>query len=85
MFDGKPVLLGTLLFIDSPFWLLCILTEPLAAAVLHQEGIETDDVHHEISLYADDILLYLQVLSSTLPKIIKLNVKQNKKNVITDG
>lgn len=55
--------------------LFTIFTEPLAAAV-HQKinitGIQTENMHHKISLYADNILLYLQNPSYSLPETICL-------------
>lgn len=55
--------------------LLTIFIEPLAAAI-HQntliKGIRTENVHHKISLYADDILLFLQDPLISLQETIKV-------------
>lgn len=55
--------------------LFAIFIEPLAAAIrqtINITGIQTENTHHKISLYADDILLYLQNPSSSLPDTIRL-------------
>lgn len=52
-----------------------IFIEPLAAAIRknkHIQGIQTSDTHHKISLYADNILLYLQNPLSSLKKTMRL-------------
>lgn len=55
--------------------LFTIFIEPLAAAIRQNsyiKGIQTLNMHHKISLYADDILLYLQDPPSSLQETIKL-------------
>lgn len=38
----------------------------------HIKGIQTLNIHHKISLYADDILLYLHHSSHSLPEAVKV-------------
>ncbi len=57
-----------------PF-LFTIFIEPLAAAIRQNNnitGIQTPNAHHKISLYANDILLFLENPHSSLPETIKL-------------
>ncbi len=55
--------------------LFAIFIEPLAVAIRQNhniQGICVSNYHHKISLYADDILLYLQSTSNSLQEVIKL-------------
>lgn len=52
-----------------------IFIEPLAAAIcqnIYTEGIKTPKTHHQISLYADDILLFRQNPHSSLKDTLQL-------------
>lgn len=58
----------------SPY-LFTIFIEPLAAAIRQNtliKGIQTPNLHHKISLYADDILLFLQDPPTSVQETIKL-------------
>lgn len=64
----------------SPF-LFTIFIEPLAAAIRQNTniiGIQTPTAHHKISLYADDILLFLQNPHTSLQETIKLIKEYSK-------
>uniref|UniRef100_A0A672F570 Reverse transcriptase domain-containing protein n=1 Tax=Salarias fasciatus TaxID=181472 RepID=A0A672F570_SALFA len=55
--------------------LFTIFIEPLAAAIRQNPlitGIQTPNMHHKISLYADDILLFIQNPQSSLSEVIKV-------------
>ncbi|KAF7642911.1 hypothetical protein LDENG_00248450 [Lucifuga dentata] len=55
--------------------LFAIFIEPLAVAIrqnINIKGIKSSISEHKINLYADDILLYLQVPSQSLQKVFKL-------------
>ena len=63
--QGCP--LSPLLFVMS--------IEPLAIAILNHPGIKGVDIsgqEHHISLFADDILLYLADLKNTMPTLINM-------------
>ncbi|KAJ0032063.1 hypothetical protein NQD34_002144 [Periophthalmus magnuspinnatus] len=52
-----------------------LLIEPLAVAICQNnsiQGIYVSDTHHKISLYADDILLYLQKPQQSLHETFKI-------------
>lgn len=58
----------------SPY-LFAIFIEPLAAMIRQNpiiEGIPTSSMTHKISLYADDILLFIQNPSTSLPEVLRL-------------
>lgn len=55
--------------------LCAILEEPLAAAIRQNgniKGIQTENVHHKIGLYADDVLLFLLNSETSLSETITL-------------
>lgn len=53
--------------------LFAIAIEPLAIALRHcveVEGIRRGDIEHKVSLYADDMLLFISNPSNSLPKLL---------------
>ncbi len=55
--------------------LFAIFIEPLAAAIRQAtviKGIKCKNVEHKVSLYADDVLLFLQHSQTTLSEVITL-------------
>ncbi len=65
--------------------LFAIFIEPLAAAIRQAtviKGIKCKNVEHKVSLYADDVLLFLQHSQTTFSEVITLITLSQESQII---